>query len=393
MLRREFMLAGAALALSPVIASAQRGMRARITDVRPARIRLVRELGTLDNTNFIPNMRPSYRVGGNGITQIVSDQGVIGIGPGISADAIAQFREILVGRDPLDVRQIIPVMGRRGGREAASVEIALWDLVGKLTGQPLYKLWGGAKDRNTPYSSFMTTGTPEERGRLAARVKAQGFKACKLRTSFPTMAEDIRVVEAVRRACGPDFMILTDANKAYGNLHMWDMRRANDTARAYQELGVFWLEEPLPQFHLDQLAELNSRFDLPIAGAEGTDNEFEFREQIRRRAYDYLNCEIARIGPSMALRIQTIAEPQGIAVVPHQGDGFLATICQHHLVGAWPNAPVAELIHEPPIADFVPRWSVFTNPPTLDPDGTMLLPQEPGLGVTINPELLIEQGA
>jgi D-galactarolactone cycloisomerase len=218
---------------------------------------------------------------------------------------------------------------------------------------------------------------------------AQGFTGLKLRASFPEFRQDIRVVEMVRKAVGDDFKILVDGNKAWGgNLHMWDFRRAADTARAYQDMGVYWLEEPLPQYAVEQIAELNRKIDMPLAGGENTSLFNDFLQLIDARAYDILNCEIQFTGPHMARRVQAIAAPRAISVAPHFGDGLLATICQHHLVASWDNAPIAELIHEPPVADFAAIWSIFEKPPVLEKDGTIRMPAEPGLGVSIKPDLL-----
>jgi D-galactarolactone cycloisomerase len=212
----------------------------------------------------------------------------------------------------------------------------------------------------------------------------------KLRASFPTMREDIRLVEVMRKSVGDDFQILCDGNKAYaGNLYPWDFRRAAETARAYQQLGVYWLEEPLPQFQIGKIAELNRTLDMPLAGAEGSTNLHEFMEYIDASAYDVLNPEVMTLGPSMVLKIHTIAEAHGLRVVPHEGGGELGTVCQIHLVAAWQGSPMAELINEPPIRDYRNAFGIFEQPLVVGKDGYIEMPQAAGLGMTIKPELLI----
>jgi D-galactarolactone cycloisomerase len=393
MKRREFLgaaIAGtASVTLHPAVTRAQVGMRAKITDIKLARVKVVRELGVLDNTNFIPGMRPTYRVGGGTIVQVVTDQGLVGFGPGVEPPVLEQIRGSLVGKDPFEIDRHATAL-RRFGRNGAAAETALWDLIGKLTNQPLYRLWGGAKDSVVGYCSFMTTSTPEERAERSARMQALGWKGVKLRSSLLTMKEDVRVVELIRKTCGDDFLILTDGNKAYGNLATWDIKRATETALAFQALNVYWLEEPLPQYHLEQLAELNAKLEMPLAGGEAAANENEFYNMIKARAYDILNCEVAAQGVSVLRRVQNVGQAFGVSVVPHNGDGRFQTICQMHLVGSWANSPLAEVINEPPIAGIDDQFSVFDEPPVLREDGTFMLPQRPGLGVEIKRDLLTD---
>ena len=115
--------------------------------------------------------------------------------------------------------------------------------------------------------------TPEERARLAQQLAADGWKAIKLRLHYATIREDIRLVEMVRKAVGDRMEIMVDANQAQsaGNWQpgvLWDFERAVETARQLQQLKCFWLEEPLPRYDWDRLAELNRLVEIPIAGGE-----------------------------------------------------------------------------------------------------------------------------
>jgi D-galactarolactone cycloisomerase len=406
-LRRDVLTLGGwalgSFAISAAGARTRVGMRARITEVRLQHVKVVRELGIIDNTNFIQGMKVPYRVGGYAFTEIMSDQGLIGIGPGMPPDELAKFRSYLIGKDPFDIAQhvqaLAPVPTDEVGRPPArsyvaacrafaAAEIALWDLIGKLAGQPLYKLWGGAKGRVRPYCSYMMTGDAHERGALSAEMSAQGWPACKLRISFPTIAEDLAVVDAVRKATGDNFLILCDGNKAYGNLVPWDVSRVTATAYALKERNVYWLEEPCLQYNLQQLAILRAQVGLPLAGAEGTVLTQEFMDQVQAHAYDILNCEVASNGPSKLRQIQALAQPFGIRVVPHFGDGMLATFCQLHLVASWSNAELVEIINDPPIADYAAQWSIFESAPAVTKDGYLDMPETPGLGVTIRRDLI-----
>ena len=277
------------------------------------------------------------------------------------------------------------------------MEIALWDLMGKAANQPLYRLWGAAKTRVMPYASQHTLGTPAERAHMAVTVQGQGWKAIKLRSSFPTMKEDVLLVEEVRKAVGDDFIIMCDANKA-GNLPgsdgpnwaPWDFRRAVDTAREYQRLNVYWLEEPLPRYDFDELAELSRLVQMPIAGGEDNHGLHEFHWMLEKRCFDIVQPEVISEGPAMMREIADLAAAYDKLIVPHYGFVALGTLCALHLVCSWPHAPTLEVIHEPPIGDYKYLWSQFTEPILLDQDGYVSPPDGPGLGVTINPDLIVQ---
>ncbi len=230
---------------------------------------------------------------------------------------------------------------------------------------------------------------------MAILLKEEGWKAIKLRIHHATLKEDILAVEAVRKAVGDDMTIMVDANQAQssGNWQpgiLWDFRRAVETARELQRLDCYWLEEPLPRFYFDQLAELNNRVELPIAGGENNRGMHEFVTMLEKNVYDILQPESMVLEGVTALRkIGVLAEAHGKKIVPHHGAGDLGVIAHLHLIAAWPHAPYIELLHEPPIGDYRHKFSIMANPPEVDENGYIHLPQRPGLGVDIDPDLVI----
>jgi L-alanine-DL-glutamate epimerase-like enolase superfamily enzyme len=170
---------------------------------------------------------------------------------------------------------------------------------------------------------------------------------------------------------------------------LWDLRRAVETARELERLGCYWLEEPLPRYAFDQLAELNRLVTIPLAGGENNRGLHEFRWMCQQGIYDILQPEsLVTEGITGLRKIGALAQGFGKRVVPHHGGGDLGTIAHLHLVAAWPHAPYLELLHDPPIGDYRHRFSIMRDPPVLDKDGFMPLPQGPGLGVQINPDLI-----
>ena len=251
----------------------------KITDIRLIKIRLVEDVGTVPRRIGVGLAGGlQVAIGGFTVTEVHTDQGLVGIGPGIEPGALGRVQDLLVGQDPFDINRHADVLYAPQRTWGAPVEIALWDLLGKATDQPLYKLWGGLRDRILPYAALWGIGAPEERAEKAALIKAEGWRAIKLRSGFTTLRDDVRLVEEVRKAVGDDFHILTDGNKAPGdadasgeNPTLWNFKRAADTAREYQRLNVYWLEEPLPRYAYDQLGSstVSLRFPWPAARRTG----------------------------------------------------------------------------------------------------------------------------
>ena len=390
--RRDFLKTLPALAAVPRL----RGARVKITDVRIVPLRTMKDLGSYPD--WLGNPRP-IRIGGGAFVEVHSDQGITGIGPDMAPALLPAVKSLLTGADPFDVdlhaERLYGIQAGTGYRGTAGVEIALWDLIGKATNQPLYKLWGGGRDRVAPYSSMLRLSTPEERADIAVKLKAQGWKAIKYRSSFPTMKEDVRLVELARKAVGDDFGIMCDGNKATLNYASqrgvpWDFTRAVETAKEYQRMNVYWLEEPLPRYDFDGLAELNRLIEMKLAGGEGNRGIHEFRTLLEKGCFDIVQPEVMLEGPTHLRKIAVIAESMNKFCIPHVGDSRLGTICDLHLVASWPNAPYLEIFNDVPIGNYEYPFQVFENPPTLDNDGYFNLPQGPGLGMTIKKEFLAE---
>lgn len=390
--RRDFLLLP--LAIKQAVAG-----RLKITDVRVVELKSLKEVGNLEPA-WSPGSVMNFTVAGGSYVEILTDQGLTGIGPGIAPDLLPAVKAQLVGKDPFDTEQHA---GRlryyaRGVsyRGSSCVDIALWDLIGKASGQPLYKLFGGAKEKVVAYASMVQLSTAEQRAELAQKLVAEGWKAIKLRLHYETLEEDINAVEAVRKAVGNDMVIMTDANQAQsgGNWQpgvLWDLRRAIDTARELEDLNCYWLEEPLPRYAFDQLAELNSSVSMAIAGGENNSGLHEFRQMIETGAYDILQpeCLVAE-GITGLRKIGAMAEAYGKKVVPHNGGRYIGVIAHLHLIASWSHSPYIEVLHDPPIGDYRHAFAIFKNPPLVGKDGAIEMPQGPGLGVEIDEKLIVK---
>ena len=372
--------------------------RIKITDVRSRNLKVIKEVGELEPAWSVGTMS-QFRIGGGSFVEIQTDQGITGIGSAVNPALIPSIKELLVGRDPFDVEQLDAEMryyirGGTGYQGTAGVDIALWDIVGKAAGQPLYKLWGGGKDRIIPYASMYVLSTPEERADMATSLADEGWKAIKLRLHHQTIEEDLRTFEMVQDAVGDRMTVMVDGNQAQsaGTWQpgiQWDFQRAMDTAMALDAMGCFWLEEPRLRYAYDELSRMNNAVSMPIAGGENNVGLHEFVDMVEKNTYDLLQPEGQVLGITTLKKVGVLAQAYNKQIVPHHGGGNIGVIAHMHLVASWRHAPFMELLNDPPIGHYKNKFSIMANAPEIDSDGFMALPQGPGLGIEIDPDLII----
>jgi L-alanine-DL-glutamate epimerase-like enolase superfamily enzyme len=340
-----------------------------------------------------------YTFIGSSFVEIQTDEGITGYGPPIDEGLLRlAIAPVLIGQDPFAWERNIVVLRKAGG--GWGLEVALWDIIGKACGQPLYKLWGGYTDRVRAYASTMEIRKPEQRAEDALRFYEEGWRAIKLRIHDWEMADDIRPVEAVRKAVGDRMEIMVDANQAQtpgvlpsiilgGPEPVWDFQRALDTARELERLGVRWLEEPLDRYDWEGLAKLCEMVEIPIAGGENNLGLHELRWMIEGNVYDIIQPDVQKNeGVSQIRKIAALAEMHHKLVIPHTGwDGF-GFVAHLHLCAAIPNSRYVEVMHEPPGFSAEVFQTLLAEPLAPDANGDMLVPQRPGLGVDPNPDLL-----
>jgi D-galactarolactone cycloisomerase len=355
----------------------------------------------LKGPEFPALVRPAWAPGstwtsrGATLVKLTTDDGIVGWGvPGYADTPLLEswIKPRLLGQDPFALEQHARVFRNAGG--LWGVEIALWDIIGKACGQPLYKLWGGYRDRVPGYASCVELRSGEQRADDAAARQAEGWRAIKLRLHDWTLQADIAQVEAVRRVMGDDFVILTDANQAQqpGTPQpeegpVWRYERALHTARELQRLGVFWLEEPLDRYDFEGLRRLCAEVDMLIAGGENNRGLHELRWLIEQDIYDVIQPEAMVAETLSGLRkIAALGEMHHKLVAPHHGGGGLGLAAHLHLACAIPNSSYFEMLHEPPgmsAADF--QW-YLAAPLEVDRNGDIEAPRGPGLGVEPDPD-------
>jgi len=312
-------------------------------------------------------------------------------------DALGRYA---AGRSPFDIKHFTQVAfddyaQRRGSVELfcaiSGIEQALWDIVGKSCGQPVYNLLGGrCRDRIRVYANGWSyqLKEPSDYARAAEKVVQLGFDALKLdplpspwRTWIPKEQEEraVRVVKAVRDAVGPKVDILIDQHRRLAPMH------AIRLDKRLAEFGLYWMEEPCQAEYPDELAHIRRETGLPMVIGEATYTKTGFRPLLEKRAADILNPDVACVGGILELKeIAAMAEPYLVAMSPHNYNSTLVALAATvHASAVMPNFIITEYFL--PFVEFCDRIS----PNQLKPKrGYIELPTAPGLGVDVDEEAL-----
>ncbi len=348
---------------------------------------------------FYPSWIPDYPQTKNSCLVLIvrTDAGVEGISAGVAfgdeaAGLPGLLRPFLLGRDPFKIEDHIQTLRSAYmlGYKAFFVELALWDIVGKVAGLPINKLLGGGADKIQVYASTGELRNAQKRADEALALYEQGFKAIKLRVRWNDMKKDIEYVRVVREAVGDKMDIMVDANQGWpisglGAWPRWDLKRAVQTAREYEALGVRWLEEPLFKHDYEGLAALRNSTSIRIAGGEFNTDLHEFRDIINRGCLDIVQPDITLSGGIMtAKKVAAMAEAANLQFSPHTWTNGIGLAASLQVVAAVPNCPICEFPIEPP--GWVPeaRDFMLTEPFVPDKKGFLKVPQKPGLGVELN---------
>ena len=341
---------------------------------------------------------PVYAV----IVRVRTDDGLTGLGTAGVGNGAAGFviehhlKSIVAGANPFDVELLWEKMfrstlnyGRKGlVLEAISaVDIALWDILGKATGQPVYNLLGGkTRDRIRVYASRLYAH--KDLDLLASQAQSfvrQGFTAVKQRFGYGPrdgiegMHRNLELVRTVRDAIGPHVELMADAYMG------WDVSYAIRMIGMLEDSGVnlSWVEEPVIPDDIDGYARIRRSVRTPISGGEHEFTRYGYRELIRKEAVDILQPDVNRVGGiTEAKKIWAMAAAYDIPVIPHAGQ-----LHNYHLVMAHLNSPVAEYF---PAAeeggapdDDTLFWELFSGEPKAE-CGFVSLSETPGLGLELN---------
>jgi L-rhamnonate dehydratase len=333
------------------------------------------------------------------VVEVMTDDGLVGIGNAALAPIVTKqvidihLKPLLLGANPWDTEFLWQHMyrktmafGRKGIGMAAisAVDIALWDLMGKSAKQPVYRLLGGrTKTRIPVYASRLYASPLDELAAEAAKYKAEGYKAMKLRFGWGPvdgaagMQRNIELVRTVRDTVGNEIDVMADAYMG------WTLDYAKRMLPLLEPFRLRWLEEPVIPDDVRGYAELKAYGRVPIAGGEHEFTSYGFRDMLETRAVDYIQFDTNRVGGiSQARKVCALAESFSVPVVPHAGQ-----MHNYHVVMASLNSPMAEFF--PPVDVEVGNelfWHIFDGEPRPKDGFIDLDDQLPGLGLTINEE-------
>ncbi len=322
------------------------------------------------------------------IVSVHTDDGIVGHASGDFLPDVAVLKRFLVGLDPFRteaVRQICETTDFHRSRPWV-VEVAVWDVVGRALGQPLWKLLGGRNASLKAYASSGELMTADERIRRMKVLQAQGIGAVKIRFHHADWRDDVAVLAAVRDAVGPSLELMVDANQGWrmegDTSPRWDVATAAQVARELERIGVYWLEEPLDTFNVDGWAALRARTDLRLAGGEMVRDLREARDLVLRGGIDVLQPDVVLTGGiGGCRRIAALAELCGRSWSPHTWSNGYGLVANLHAALGFSNVPWIEVPFDDP--SWMPARRDWLLPATVEiaSDGTVRPPDGPGLGV------------
>lgn len=353
------------------------------------------------------------------IVIIDTDSGIQGIGesacfggPPQSTKNIVEgeMKNYLIGKDPTNIERIWQEMwygtrhhGRRGIIMSAisGIDIALWDVVGKQAKLPLYRLWGAYTDKLRPYASagFYQEGKGiKELTNEVEKYINEGFQFVKIKVGrtpetmlCPTsnmpngekctvsLEEDLARVESCAKILQKKGKLMVDVNNT------WTPSIAIQMGREFEKMGIYWIEEPVATDDISGSAEVAKVLDIPIAGYESEMGVFGFRDLIQNRSIDIVQPDVCWTGGfSECHRIAALAFANNLPVIPHVFSSAISLVANMHFIASIPNSHLLEFDRN----IYPLRDDLIVEKVNIDKNGFISLPEKPGLGVTLNEEIV-----
>jgi L-alanine-DL-glutamate epimerase-like enolase superfamily enzyme len=325
------------------------------------------------------------------IVRVATNTGLVGYGSGDRMVGFTGHEDLFIGRDPLAIERHYRVLSHidfHYGR-CWPLDLALWDLAGKIVGQPCWKLLGGLSNRVRAYASC---GVLRDAGALAEqaeRLLAQGFRALKLRFHRGDWRDDVRGLEAVRARVGNRLELLVDCNQGWrlpwDTEPSWAFKDALSVARELERLNVYWMEEPLHRADLTGMRALREATEVRIAAGEMTRQLHELRDLVIGGCVDVVQPDAALVGGITGLRrIVILAQEQHIVFTPHTWTNGMGVTANAHLAAGLAESPFLEYPFDPPDWSLERRDYMMAEPLAVDRDGWIDLGDAPGMGYTID---------
>jgi L-alanine-DL-glutamate epimerase-like enolase superfamily enzyme len=384
----------------------------RITDVSTIKLRYPMPVPMADAIHYMPERAAL-------LVQVETDERRTGLGEcaayGGSLESMERIvlddlRPSLIGEDPFRVERLWNRMAHRSHQRGTAgmliqaisgIDIALWDLIGQATRTPLYRLLGGYRETLDAYASAGFYATDKGPAQLAEEVGGYaecGFRTVKMKVgrnpevmlnplpdmwapdyATASLEADIERVQAARKAIGSRVRLAVDANNA------WTPAVALQFMRQVEDHAIAWLEEPVATDNVAGSAEVARGLDVPVAGYETATGLASFRDLIVRRAVDIVQPDVIWTGGiTLCRKVAALAEAHGLPAVPHVFSSAVALIANMHFIASLPNGGLLEFDQNPnPL-----RAELFHEAIAVGGDGTVRLPDRPGLGVSLDQDVV-----
>ena len=321
------------------------------------------------------------------IVRLTTDDGLVGIGSAYAHPALVQatvdhLAPFVVGYDPRATERhwnrlhgISRWYGRKGAAVTAigGIDQAMWDLRGKIEGQPVWRLLGGTDSKVAAYASGMLYSSPEAVAAGCERAIARGFTRAKMRAGW-NWDYDVAAVAAARDVLGPDRDLMVDGTWRFG------LDDAIAFAKVLEEQRAFWFEEPLATDDLDDFVALRNATSVPIAIGENEMAIHGFREWLRAGAVDIVQADASRAGGiTEVVKIAAEAATTGVRFAPHSWCDAVAVVANAHAVAASPNGITVEI--DQTGNRFIEE---LLGAPLTVTNGLLDLGERPGLGIELD---------
>jgi D-galactarolactone cycloisomerase len=339
------------------------------------------------------------------LVAVLTDAGLTGLGSVFTSDhlvrgALKVLEPLLLGENALEPERVSEKLHQhtfwqgRGGavtHTISGIDIALWDLLGQSTGQPVGRLLGGRyRERVRPYASVLMQ-EPEALAERLRLIKGDGFRAFKIGWGpFGRRSDafDEAIVRAAREAIGPDSLLMVDAGGSdafWPQGYQWALR----TSEMLADYDVAWFEEPLPPDALNEYVRLREHSKVPIAGGEVLTRRQSFQPWLEAGAFDIVQPDVTKVGGiSEERRIAWMAREHGARFIPHGWNTAIGLAADLQLASAFPDTDLVEYLNGSPFID-----EIVTPPWGLDGDGLLPIPDGPGLGLKLNREAVAKYTA
>ena len=337
------------------------------------------------------------------ILRVHTDEGISGLGEPSgwgdcrAVEAVLQrLEERFVGLNPFDVEKLtVPTPDHITNSALAAIDCALWDIIGKATGTPVFRLLAKDGDHQSTHIRTYASGgvsynwftKPDQIFDEIAQLKAEGFTAFKMRIGSAwglggmTVSKFGDHLTRVRAALGNDIDLMLDANCRFRSVP-----EAMEVAHILEGLKARWFEEPIPRAsddNDDRYFQIRSSTSVPISGGEGIDTMAEHQRALRVRAYEIVQPDACILGFTRAYRVAQIYHHAGLPCIPHSWTNAVAHACNAHLVAAIPNRVMLETQH---IGN--PMLTELVDQPIPVNQGYIDVPERPGLGIELNMDAL-----